>query len=51
MGRKKKSESDKKIKIGISLDRSLYEKIMKNGGVRSRIIESILREHCENKNL
>ena len=51
MGRKKKDETDKKIKIGISLDRTLYEKIMRNGGMKSRIIESIIREHCENKNL
>jgi hypothetical protein len=51
MGRQKKEEKDKKIKIGISLDRKLYNFIMKNGGKRSRIIEKIIKEYCENKNM
>jgi hypothetical protein len=51
MGRPKKQEEDKKIKIGISLDRNLFNIIMKDGGKISRIIEEIIREHCGNKNL
>ena len=51
MGRPKKEEHDKKIKIGICLDRKLYTEIMKDGGKVSRIIEKIIREHCGNKNL
>ena len=51
MGRPKKQEEDKKIKIGISLDRNLFNIIMKDGGKISRIIEKIIREHCGNKNL
>jgi len=51
MGRLKKEEKEKKIKIGISLDRKLYNFIMKNGGKRSRIIEKIIREYCEKKDL
>lgn len=51
MGRQKKEEKDKKIKIGISLDRNIYNLIMKNGGKRSRIIEKIIKDYCEYKNL
>ena len=51
MGRLKKEEQDKKIKIGISLDRNLYNTIMKNGGMKSRIIEKIIREYCGKKDL
>ncbi len=51
MGRLKKEEKDRKIKINISLDRDLYNFIMKDGGKRSRIIEKIIREYCGNKDL
>lgn len=51
MGRPKKKEKDKKIKVGICLDRKLYTELMKDGGRVSQIIEKIIREHCENKNL
>jgi hypothetical protein len=51
MGRKKKNETDKKVKIGISLDRTLYDLILKEGEKCSRIIEKIIRKHYENKNL
>jgi hypothetical protein len=51
MGRPKKEEKDKKIKVGICLDKGLYTKLMKDGGKVSQIIEKIIREHCGNKNL
>ena len=51
MGRPSKKEEDKKIKIGISLDRQLYRLITKDGGKVSRIIEDIIREYCGNKSL
>jgi hypothetical protein len=51
MGRPKKEEKDKKIKVGICLDRKLYTELMKDGGKVSQIIEKIIREHCGNKNL
>jgi hypothetical protein len=51
MGRPSKKEEDKKIKIGISLDRNLYNTIMKDGGKVSRIIEKIIKEHYGNKTL
>ena len=51
MGRPKKEEKDKKIKVGICLDRTLYNTMMENGGKVSRIIENIIREHYGNKDL
>jgi hypothetical protein len=51
MGRPKKDEQDKKIKVGICLDRKLYTELMKDGGKVSQIIEKIIKEHCGNKNL
>jgi hypothetical protein len=51
MGRPAKKEEDKKIKIGISLDRQLYNLIMKDGGKVSRIIEKIIKTHCGKKSL
>lgn len=51
MGRPKKEEKDKKIKVGICLDRFLYTELMKDGGKVSRIIEKIIREYYGNKNL
>lgn len=51
MGRPSKKEEDKKIKIGISLDRNLYNLIIKDGGKVSRIIENIIKEYCDDKNL
>jgi len=51
MGRPKKNEEDKKIKIGISLDRNLYNIVMKDGDKVSRIIEKIIKEHYGNKSL
>lgn len=51
MGRPKKEENDKKIKVGICMDRQLYIELMKNGGRVSQIIEKIIREYYENKTL
>ena len=51
MGRLKKEEIDKKRKIPMSLDRNLYNFIMKDGGKRSRIIEKIIKEYYDNKSL
>lgn len=51
MGRPKKKDQDKKIKIGISLDRKLFTYMMKDGGKVSRIIENIIRGYYGNKNL
>ena len=51
MGRPKKEERDKKIKVGICMDRQLYEKVMENCGKVSQIIENIIRDYYGNKNL
>ena len=39
MGGPKKEEKDKKIKVGICLERRLHNDIMKDGGRVSQIIE------------
>jgi hypothetical protein len=51
MGRPKKEEKDKKIKVGICMDRQLYNEIMKDGGRVSQIIEKIIREYYGDKDL
>jgi hypothetical protein len=51
MGRPKKEEKDKKIKVGICMDRQLYNKIIKDGGRVSQIIEKIIREYYGDKDL
>lgn len=51
MGRYKKSEQEKKIKISISLNRKIYEKIKKENKMPSRIIEKLLSEYYGNENL
>ncbi len=49
MGRKKKENQDKKIKISISLDRGIYLLMKNNKLMPSRIIEKLLREYYGNK--
>jgi len=51
MGRPKKEEKDKKIKIGITLDRNLYIQIKKDKLIPSRIIEILIKDYYGNKNL
>jgi len=51
MGRPKKNKEDKKIKVSISIDRVLYNKIKEEKIMPSRIIEKLVREHYGNKNL
>jgi hypothetical protein len=51
MGRPYKTENEKKIKIAISIDRGLYQKIKESGDKTSRIIEKIVREYYERENL
>lgn len=48
MGRPIKTQEEKKIKIGISIDRELYKKIKNENLKPSRVIEMLLREHYEN---
>lgn len=51
MGRKKKEVEDKKIKIGISIDRKLYNLLSNDNNKISRIIEKIIKEYYGNKTL
>ena len=51
MGRPKKEDNDKKIKIGITIDRELYKLIKKDKLMPSRIIENLVREYYGNKDL
>jgi hypothetical protein len=48
MGRPKKNTNDKKIKVSISLDRELYDKIKSDKFKPSRIIEKLVREYYDN---
>jgi hypothetical protein len=51
MGRPKKNTEEKKVKVSISLDRKLYNKIKSEKIMPSRIIEKLIREYYGNKNL
>ena len=51
MGRPKKNKEEKKIKVSISLDRVLYNKIKEEKIMPSRIIEKLVREYYGIKNL
>jgi hypothetical protein len=51
MGRPKKNTDEKKVKVSISLDRELYNKIKGDKIMPSRIIEKLIREYYGNKNL
>jgi hypothetical protein len=51
MGRPKKTTDEKKIKVSISLDKNLYDKIKLDNLKPSRIIEKLVREFYGNKGL
>ena len=51
MGRPKKTTEEKKVKVSISLDRNLYNKIKLDNLKPSRIIEKLVKEYYGNKNL
>ena len=51
MGRKQKTEEEKKVKISVSIDRELYNKIKLSNNKPSRILEKLLREYYDNKNM
>jgi hypothetical protein len=51
MGRPKKSDKDKKVKYGISIDRFLFDK-MKNEEVSvSKFIQNLVKNYYDGKNL
>lgn len=51
MGRPIKDYNEKKINISISLDKKIYYRIKTDGEKPSRIIEKLLKEYYENKDL
>jgi len=44
-------EKERKIKFGISLDRKIFDRMAKEKENKSRLIEKLLKEYYENKNL
>jgi hypothetical protein len=51
MGRQKKLDNEKKIKVSISLNRELYAKIKNNKLMPSRIIEKLLWDYYGKEDL
>ncbi len=44
-------ETERKIKFGISLDRKIFDRMVKEKENKSRLIEKLLKEYYGNKNL
>ena len=51
MGRPKKHTEDCKVKFGISLDRELFDRMVKDRIKKSTLINKLLREYYGNKDL
>jgi len=51
MGRNLKKDEDKKIKISITIDKKLNKKIEDDLINKSRLIEKLIKEHYEKKDM
>lgn len=51
MGRLTKKENDRKVKFGISLDRVLFDQMVKEKVKKSTLINKLLKEYYANKNM
>jgi metal-responsive CopG/Arc/MetJ family transcriptional regulator len=51
MGRPKKQTEDCKVKFGISLDRELFDRMIKDKIKKSTLINKLLREYYGNKSV
>jgi hypothetical protein len=51
MGRPTKLEEDRKVKFGISLDRNLFDRMVKEKTKKSTLLNKLLREYYGKKNL
>ena len=51
MGRKSKLDNNKKIKFGISLDRDLFNRMVVEKIKKSTLINELLKEYYEKKDL
>lgn len=45
MGRKKMKPDDRKIKFGISLDKNIFNRMVNDKIMKSRLIEKLLKEY------
>jgi len=51
MGRKLKLVENRKVKFGISLEHNLFNRMVKEKTNKSRLLEKLLREYYENKDM
>jgi len=51
VGRKLKLIEDRKVKFGISLDRDLFDRMVKEKIKKSTLLNKLLREYYGNKNM
>jgi hypothetical protein len=51
MGRPTKLENDRKVKFGISLDRDLFDRMVKEKIKKSTLLNKLLKEYYDNKNM
>jgi hypothetical protein len=51
MGRKMKKPEDRKMKFGISLDRDIFNRMVDEKIIKSRLIEKLLKEYYGKKDL
>ena len=51
MGRKLKLVENRKVKFGISLDRDLFDRMVKEKVKKSTLLNKLLKEYYENKDL
>ena len=51
MGRATKLEEDRKVKFGISLDRNLFDRMVKEKVKKSTLLNKLLKEYYDNKDM
>jgi hypothetical protein len=51
MGRKLKLEEERKVKFGISLDRDLFDRMVKEKVKKSTLLNKLLKEYYDNKDM
>jgi hypothetical protein len=51
MARPTKLEKDRKVKFGISLDRDLFDRMVKEKTKKSTLVNKLLREYYGNKDM
>lgn len=51
MARPTKLEEEKKVKFGISLDRDLFDRMVKEKVKKSTLLNKLLKEYYDNKDI